>query len=193
MNPKLREPDAGRTPAVRIPEAGRPCWPAFRSRAMTGEGLEPSTHGLTYLTGFRRPETIPGERRRNRFTVECLDYLITVSGVPRLVSEADSREVTGISPADDPIPAAFHAIAVIVADHAVADVVLRASQQFATCSFRGWFIPAKSSRNGQAVPRSPMLYRLSYPVRRHEDGRTALRRHEDIYTRFGELCPASNE
>jgi len=24
---------------------------------MTGEGLEPSTHGLTYLTGFRRPES----------------------------------------------------------------------------------------------------------------------------------------
>jgi|GEM_PF-6335929 len=159
---------------------------------MTGEGLEPSTHGLTYLTDFRRPESIPSEIRRNRFKVECLDYLITVSGVPRLVSEADFHEVTEISPADDPIPAAFHAFALIVTDHAVADVVLRASQQFATCSFRGWFVPAKSSRNGKTVPRSPMLYRLSYPVRRHEDGRTASRRHTELYTRFGLECPDSN-
>jgi hypothetical protein len=162
MIPKLRLRNAFRSRTDSVPDTDRLGWPAFRSRAMTGEGLEPSTHGLTYLTGFRRPETIPGEIRRNRFTVECLDYLITVSGVPRLVSEADSHEVTEISPADDPIPAAFHAIALIVTDHAVADVVLRASQQFATCSFRGWFVPAKSSRNGYAVPRSPMLYRLSY-------------------------------
>lgn len=84
--------------------------------------------------------------------VESLDYTITISGVPRLVSEADSHEATGISPADCPIHAAFHAFALTVTGHAVADVVLRTFQQFATCTFRGCFVPAKGSWNDRAVP-----------------------------------------
>lgn len=66
---------------------------------MTGEGLEPSTHGLTYLTDFHRPW--------DESQVESLDYIITFSGVLRLVSEADSRETTAISPADYPIISLF--------------------------------------------------------------------------------------
>jgi hypothetical protein len=51
---------------------------------MTGEGLEPSTNGLTYLIGFRRPPWSAALRSG----VECLDYPTAIAGVPRLVSEA---------------------------------------------------------------------------------------------------------
>ena len=50
---------------------------------MTGEGLEPSTNGLTYRIGFRRPSV-----GRRPAEVDSLDSLIAVAGVPRRVSEA---------------------------------------------------------------------------------------------------------
>src|SRR5690242_11296986 len=59
---------------------------------VTGEGLEPSTNGLTYPIGFRRPrETARGPAR-----VESLDYPFAVAGVPRLVS--------GAGAGDPPVP-----------------------------------------------------------------------------------------
>ncbi len=77
--------------------------------------------------------------------VESLDYIITISGVSRLVSEADSLEAEGTSPADHPILTAFHAFAVIVTDPAVACEAVRAFQQFATCTSNGWFISVEGS------------------------------------------------
>ena len=50
---------------------------------MTGVGLEPTTNGLTYLFGFRRPP-LTGRG------VERLDYPIAIAGVPRLVSGAEA-------------------------------------------------------------------------------------------------------
>jgi hypothetical protein len=52
---------------------------------VTGVGLEPTTNGLTYLIGFRRPP-LTGRG------VERLDYTIAVAGVPRLVSEAGAGD-----------------------------------------------------------------------------------------------------
>ena len=80
-----------------------------------------------------------------RLHVESLDYIITISGVSRLVSEADSLEAEGTSPADHPILTAFHAFAVIVTDPAVACEAVRAFQQFATCTSNGWFISVEGS------------------------------------------------
>jgi hypothetical protein len=82
---------------------------------------------------------------QNRLLVESLDYIITISGVSRLVSEADSLEAEGTSPADHPILTAFHAFAVIVTDPAVACEAIRAFQQFATCTSNGWFISVEGS------------------------------------------------
>ena len=56
---------------------------------MTGVGLEPTTNGLTYLFGFRRPP-LTGRG------VERLDYPIAIAGVPRLVS--------GAGAGDPPVP-----------------------------------------------------------------------------------------
>jgi len=53
---------------------------------MTGEGLEPSTNGLTYLIGFHRPPC-PRVRPQGRIReqgVDGLDYLFAIAGVPRL-------------------------------------------------------------------------------------------------------------
>lgn len=130
--------------SIKLNSQGQSPW-EFSSR-MTGEGLEPSTHGLTYLTGFHRPwRTIQAEISQIRFLVESLDYIITISGVSRLVSEADSLEAEGTSPADHPILTAFHAFAVIVTDPAVACEAIRAFQQFATCTSNGWFISVEGS------------------------------------------------
>src|SRR5271166_580377 len=65
---------------------------------MTGEGLEPSTNGLTYLIGFHRPPC-PRVRPQGRIReqgVDGLDYLFAVAGVPRLVS--------GAGAGDPPVP-----------------------------------------------------------------------------------------
>src|SRR5262249_39674469 len=53
---------------------------------VTGVGLEPTTNGLTYPIGFRRPS--PPRRGRRERGVESLDYPTAVAGVPRLVSGA---------------------------------------------------------------------------------------------------------
>ncbi len=106
---------------------------------MIGEGLEPSTHGLTCLTIFRWP------RKLDR--VDGLDYIITVSGVPRLVSEADSPEASGTSPADYPIPQLFKPSRSLLPTLAVASGALRASQQFAACIHSGLIIPGRSSHH----------------------------------------------
>jgi len=61
---------------------------------MTGEGLEPSTNGLTYLIGFHRPprsRTRPHGQIREQ-SVDGLDYLFAIAGVPRLVSEAGAGD-----------------------------------------------------------------------------------------------------
>ena len=60
---------------------------------MTGEGLEPSTNGLTYRIGFRRPPEGP---RRGALGVAGLDSPIAIAGVPRRVS--------GAGPGDPPGP-----------------------------------------------------------------------------------------
>jgi hypothetical protein len=66
---------------------------AFFNR-VTGEGLEPSTNGLTYLIGFHRPRghlARPFQLlRTGEPGVESLDYPIAIAGVPRLVSEAEA-------------------------------------------------------------------------------------------------------
>ncbi len=61
---------------------------------VTGEGLEPSTNGLTYLIGFHRPpksSRIRKSRPRTRW-FESLDYPFAIAGVPRLVSEAETDQ-----------------------------------------------------------------------------------------------------
>ncbi len=61
---------------------------------MTGEGLEPSTNGLTYLIGFHRPPC-PRVRPHGRIReqgVDGLDYLFAIAGVPRLVSGAGAGD-----------------------------------------------------------------------------------------------------
>ncbi len=68
---------------------------AFQQTAMdqdkvTGEGLEPSTNGLTYPIGFRRPPETGTTEVVASTGVESLDYLFTIAGVPRIVSEAES-------------------------------------------------------------------------------------------------------
>ena len=76
---------------------------------MTGEGLEPSTNGLTYLIGFHRPP-VPdrvASRGDSQHGVEGLDYPIAIAGVPRLVSGAGAGRSAGPLPADYPIPRLF--------------------------------------------------------------------------------------
>ena len=59
---------------------------------VTGEGLEPSTNGLTYLIGFHRPPEASAAAHSHlaEFRVESLDYPIAIAGVPRLVSGAEA-------------------------------------------------------------------------------------------------------
>src|SRR5271157_291799 len=61
---------------------------------MTGEGLEPSTNGLTYLIGFHRPPCArsSASRRIRKQGVDGLDYLFAIAGVPRLVSGAGAGD-----------------------------------------------------------------------------------------------------
>ena len=72
-------------------------WMAPNLRAcspMTGEGLEPSTNGLTCLIGFHRPPC-PRVRPQGRIReqgVDGLDYLFAIAGVPRLVSGAGAGD-----------------------------------------------------------------------------------------------------
>ena len=86
---------AGVIPAFRLPRPRRPSvggYPQFRIRqafrTVTGEGLEPSTNGLTYLIGFRQPSGATAS------DVESLDYPTAVAGVPRLVSGAGAADPT---------------------------------------------------------------------------------------------------
>ena len=58
---------------------------------VTGEGLEPSTNGLTYLIGFRRPLEV-SFNLGNTPSVDGLDYPFAIAGVPRLVSGAGSGD-----------------------------------------------------------------------------------------------------
>ena len=104
---------------------------------MTGVGLEPTTNGLTYLIGFRRPIGADCSARH----VESLDYPTAIAGVPRLVSEAG----TG----DPPPPCllitqspSFSTITLVVADDVVVSGALRASQHTAAFTRRG----SRSSR-----------------------------------------------
>jgi hypothetical protein len=58
---------------------------------LTGEGLEPSTNGLTYRIGFHRP--LPTEEQCSDVErVAGLDYPTTIAGAPRLVSEAGTGD-----------------------------------------------------------------------------------------------------
>jgi len=62
---------------------------------MTGEGLEPSTNGLTCLIGFHRPSRPRSDaitRVAPRTRLEGLDYPFTIAGVPRLVSGAGAGQ-----------------------------------------------------------------------------------------------------
>ena len=59
---------------------------------MTGEGLEPSTNGLTYLIGSRRPPKPTGAEALIDPRVEGLDYITAITGVPRIVSEAETGD-----------------------------------------------------------------------------------------------------
>src|SRR3954471_17602324 len=59
------------------------CWRLLAE--VTGVGLEPTTNGLTYLIGSRRPP-LTGRG------VERLDYPIAIAGVPRLVSGAGADD-----------------------------------------------------------------------------------------------------
>src|SRR5436305_9773320 len=122
---------------------------------MTGVGLEPTTNGLTYLFGFRRP---PLSGRG----VERLDYPIAIAGVPRLVSEAGAG--------DPSVPCLLITQSPTFSDR-------HACRYRRRCGGRGsQGVPANcgihSSRFGffpREAPidwcRSPLLYRLSYPVR----------------------------
>jgi len=96
---------------------------------MTGVGLEPTTNGLTYLIGFRRP---PFSSRG----VERLDYPIAIAGVPRLVSGA------GTDAPSDPCllitqSSPFSTVTLAVAGDVVVCEALRASQQTAAFTRRG--------------------------------------------------------
>ena len=60
---------------------------------VTGEGLEPSTNGLTYLIGSHRPrENHSSGLLLVRSCVESLDYIPAIAGVPRVVSEAETDD-----------------------------------------------------------------------------------------------------
>lgn len=102
----------------------------------------------------------------------------------RLVSEADSREATGTSPADYPIFITFQAITLTVTSHAVAYEALRAFQQFATCTTFGYFIPESGSHSVDPTLSSPMLYQLSYPVPQE-----VFTSHADIFNVSFAFCP----
>ena len=59
---------------------------------MTGEGLEPSTNGLTYLIGSHRPPDPTEAEAPMSPRVEGLDYITAITGVPRVVSEAGTGD-----------------------------------------------------------------------------------------------------
>ena len=100
-----RHDDAGQAARAALPDPD-PGGPGTRTggqvsrRAglmkVTGEGLEPSTNGLTYLIGFHRPSRPRSAARllaaRSRSRVEGLDYPFAIAGVPRLVSEAGAGQ-----------------------------------------------------------------------------------------------------
>ena len=123
---------------------------------MTGGGLEPTTNGLTYLIGFRRP-TGPNP------DVESLDYPTAIAGVPRLVSEAG----TG----DPPPPCllitqspGFSTVTLAVAGDVVVPRALKGVPAYCGIhSPRFGFFPREAPI--LVVRRSPLLYRLSYPVK----------------------------
>ena len=142
---------------------------------VTGEGLEPSTNGLTYLIGFRRPSRARPEGGLR--LVESLDYPIAIAGVPRLVS--------GAGAGDPPVPCLlitqsppFRTVTLAVAgDVVVAGLSGRPSiLRHPLVAVR--FLPARGSYclsagcrrpppQGRTKRRSPLLYRLSYPVNLH--------------------------
>jgi hypothetical protein len=138
---------------------------------MTGEGLEPSTNGLTYLIGFHRP---PRSIVLGPLGVECLDYPTAIAGVPRLVSEA----APGAPPraclliAQSPPFSNRHdgrcRLPLWCAELSGGSSILRHS----LIAVR--FLPARGSRLVYPFrAESPLLYRLSYPVN-HPRGKTHL-------------------
>ena len=136
---------------------------------MTGEGLEPSTNGLTYLIGFHRPSRahfrVGQAAHSDGSRVEGLDYPFAIAGVPRLVSGAGAGSA--------PVPCLL-----ITQSAGFSNPHARRYQR--RCGARGsQGVPAycgmHSSRfrffpreapNGlpSGRIRSPLLYRLSYPV-----------------------------
>ena len=138
---------------------------------MTGEGLEPSTNGLTYLIGFHRPPQASARRhpevagRTSRLRIESLDYPFAIAGVPRLVSGAGAGSA--------PVPC-------LLITQSAGFSNLHARRYQRRCGARGsQGVPAycgmHSSRSRffpreapNGLPpgriRSPLLYRLSYPV-----------------------------
>src|SRR4051794_20846672 len=122
---------------------------------MTGEGLEPSTNGLTYLIGSHRPRwpACGFPEGNSGPCVESLDYLFAVAGVPRLVSEAGANDPLDPLPADYPIPLLFDLHARRCRPRC-GEGVLRASQH--TAAF---------TRRGSASSRARLHANLAFEVR----------------------------
>lgn len=127
---------------------------------VTGEGLEPSTNGLTYRIGFHRPPpyAFGGVGR-------CCESGLSLRHRRRAASSLWSRDrrSAGPMPADYPIPRLFGTVTLAVAGDVVVARALRAFQQFAASTRRG---SVSSRARPQPIPldQSPLLYRLSYPV-----------------------------
>ena len=146
---------------------------------VTGEGLEPSTNGLTYLIGFHdRPdhlETCWADSSRKPclkgripwFRVGSLDYPFAIAGVPRLVS--------GAGAGSSPVPCLLITQSDGFSDHHACRYRRRCGANGsqgvpAYCGIHSsqfGFFPREApiSLPPDSV-RSPLLYRLSYPVSR---------------------------
>ena len=129
---------------------------------VTGLGLEPRTSGLTYPFGFHRPQlSLPFGARPSW----SLDSPFTIAGVPRRVSEAGPGDPPEPLPADYPIPHAFQTVTFAVAGCRCGGAGSQGVPAYCgihsqgSVSSRGRLPFARQGRR-----RSPLLYRLSYPV-----------------------------
>ncbi|MEO6809937.1 MAG: DUF1549 domain-containing protein [Isosphaeraceae bacterium] len=124
--------------------------------------------------------------------VAGLDSPTAVTGVPRRVSEAGPGDPVGALPADCPIPHLFKTVTLAVTSYVV---VARALQGVpANCgihSSRFGFFPREAPIFMRR--RSPLLYRLSYPVKGYEpasQSRQGPRLSNSLRTRSPRAKPA---